>query len=261
MQKSPTKDVDVATADLEWMYGVATISRLLKITGHFCKRALQKRRCCDCRSRVNILMLRFTVDLESHYETEVYSKSLCRCWAFQLESHEISRFTVDLEWMYMWRFTVDFESHCEPEGYSTSLCRCWASQLALESHEILRFTVDFETFRILRFTVDFESHLHTEVYSKSLCRCWAFEVISRSAVILDLEVIVESYYIFRFTLDSESFRLKRLIDRSSPPREGFLFTMFPYQEPRGRGPPSKHLVQIPRGGSSCSGMLMREHSK
>jgi len=37
--------------------------------------------------------------------------------------------------------------------------------------------------------------------------------------------------------------------------------MFPNQEPGGRGPPSKHLVQILRGGSSSSGFLIREHSK
>ena len=35
-----------------------------------------------------------------------------------------------------------------------------------------------------------------------------------------------------------------------PPRGVFLFTMFPDQEPCVRGPPSKNLVQILRGGSS-----------
>jgi len=50
----------------------------------------------------------------------------------------------------------------------------------------------------------------------------------------------------------------KLIERKPPPRrEGFLFTMFPHQEPWVRGPPnsflpSKHLVQILRGGSSYS---------
>ena len=34
------------------------------------------------------------------------------------------------------------------------------------------------------------------------------------------------------------------------PRGGFVFTMFPDQEPCVRGPPSKNLVQILRGGSS-----------
>jgi len=37
--------------------------------------------------------------------------------------------------------------------------------------------------------------------------------------------------------------------------------MFPDQEPGGRGPPSKHLVQILRGVSSSCGFLIREHSK
>jgi len=54
----------------------------------------------------------------------------------------------------------------------------------------------------------------------------------------------------------------RDIDRKkSHPPGGFLFTMFPDQEPGGRGPPSKHLVQILRKGSSSSGFLIREHSK
>ena len=42
----------------------------------------------------------------------------------------------------------------------------------------------------------------------------------------------------------------KLIERDPPPRGGFLFTMFPDQEPGGRGHPSKHLVQILRGVSS-----------
>jgi len=49
-----------------------------------------------------------------------------------------------------------------------------------------------------------------------------------------------------------------LIERNPFPREGFLFTMFPDQEPSGRRLPSKHLVQILRGGSSSSGFLIRE---
>jgi len=44
-----------------------------------------------------------------------------------------------------------------------------------------------------------------------------------------------------------------------PPRGGFLFTMFPHQEPCVRGPPSKNRVQILRGGSSYTRFLMREH--
>jgi len=46
-----------------------------------------------------------------------------------------------------------------------------------------------------------------------------------------------------------------------PPPGGFLFTMFPRQEPCVRGPPSKNLIQILRGGSSYTQFLMREHSK
>jgi len=52
-----------------------------------------------------------------------------------------------------------------------------------------------------------------------------------------------------------------LIERIPLPRGGFQFTimMFHNQEPGGRGPPSKDLVQILRRGSSSSGLLIREH--
>jgi len=53
----------------------------------------------------------------------------------------------------------------------------------------------------------------------------------------------------------------KLIERNPPPRGGFLFTMFPHQEPCVRGPPSQHLVQILRGRSTYTRFLMREHSK
>ena len=52
-----------------------------------------------------------------------------------------------------------------------------------------------------------------------------------------------------------------LIERNPPPRGGFLFTMFPHQEPCVRGPPSKDLYQGLRGGSSYTRFLMREHNK
>jgi len=48
---------------------------------------------------------------------------------------------------------------------------------------------------------------------------------------------------------------------SPPPQGGFVFTMFPHQEPCVRGPPSKNLVQILPGGSSYLRPLIREHSK
>ena len=51
-----------------------------------------------------------------------------------------------------------------------------------------------------------------------------------------------------------------LIERNPPPRGGFLFTMFPHQEPCVRGPPSKDLYHVLRGGSSYTRFLMREHS-
>jgi hypothetical protein len=38
--------------------------------------------------------------------------------------------------------------------------------------------------------------------------------------------------------------------KETPPRGGFLFTMFPHQEPCVRGPPSKDLYQVLRGWSS-----------
>jgi len=52
-----------------------------------------------------------------------------------------------------------------------------------------------------------------------------------------------------------------LDQKKPPPRGGFLFTMFPDQEPGGRGPPSKNLYQVLRGGSSFPGFLIREQSK
>jgi len=48
--------------------------------------------------------------------------------------------------------------------------------------------------------------------------------------------------------------------KNPPPREGFLFTIFPTQEPGGRGPPSKNVVQIgnpPEGGGFFRSTRMR----
>jgi len=47
-----------------------------------------------------------------------------------------------------------------------------------------------------------------------------------------------------------------LIERKPPPRGGFLFTMFPDQEPVGRGPPLKTLINF-WGGSSGGGGFFR----
>jgi len=52
-----------------------------------------------------------------------------------------------------------------------------------------------------------------------------------------------------------------LWSKETPPRGVSLFTMFPDQEPEARGPPSKNLYQVLRGGSSSSRFLIREHSK
>jgi len=69
--------------------------------------------------------------------------------------------------------------------------------------------------------------------------------------------IFKFLYINSFT--NEYFTIQellrsRLIERTPPPRGGFLFTMFPHQEPGGRGPPSKN--QVLRVGSSSSGFLV-----
>ena len=69
--------------------------------------------------------------------------------------------------------------------------------------------------------------------------------------------IFKFLYINSFT--NEYFAIQellrsRLIERTPPPRGGFLFTMFPHQEPGGRGPPSKN--QVLRGGSSSSRFLV-----
>jgi len=61
---------------------------------------------------------------------------------------------------------------------------------------------------------------------------------------------------------------RTLIERNPPfpggvetptPRGGFLFTMFPLHELCVRGPPSKDLYQVLRGGFSYTRFLMRKH--
>jgi len=52
-----------------------------------------------------------------------------------------------------------------------------------------------------------------------------------------------------------------MIERNPTPWGGFLFTMFPNQEPGRRGAPSKNLFQVLRGGSISFRFLIREHSK
>ena len=54
---------------------------------------------------------------------------------------------------------------------------------------------------------------------------------------------------------------RKLIERNPPPRGVFHFLCSLIKNPGGRGPSSKHLVQILRGGSSSFGFLIREHSK
>jgi len=54
------------------------------------------------------------------------------------------------------------------------------------------------------------------------------------------------------------FGCTTLIAGNPPPRGGLLLGRFPNQEPGGRGPSSKHLVQILQGMSSSSGFLVRE---
>jgi len=62
-------------------------------------------------------------------------------------------------------------------------------------------------------------------------------------------------------LHSSSSVCLTLIQRNPPTRGVSLFTMFPHQEAWERGPPSKNLYQVLRGGSSYSRFLMREKSK
>jgi len=50
-------------------------------------------------------------------------------------------------------------------------------------------------------------------------------------------------------------------NETPPLRGGFLFTMFPHQNPWVRGSPSKNLYKVLRDGSSYSRFLMKEHSK
>ena len=75
-------------------------------------------------------------------------------------------------------------------------------------------------------------------------------------------IATESIYSIYRTKWAETLKKWRNFDRKNPPpRGGFLFTMFPHQEPCVRGPPSKDLYQVLRGGSSYTRFLMMEHSK
>jgi len=53
----------------------------------------------------------------------------------------------------------------------------------------------------------------------------------------------------------------RFIERTPPPRGGFLFIMFLHQDPWVRERPSRNLFQVLRGRSSYSRFLMRVNSK
>jgi len=74
--------------------------------------------------------------------------------------------------------------------------------------------------------------------------------------------IVKSFFLVIFKFHKMS-QMSHQIDRKKPPPPGggFLFTMFPHQEPCVRGTPSKDLYQVLRGGSSYTQFLTREHSK
>jgi len=67
-------------------------------------------------------------------------------------------------------------------------------------------------------------------------------------------------YIYMNTTDTHIHQHPRIIhirtqiDRKNPPpRGGSLFAMFPHQEPCVRGPPSKDLYQVLRGGPLAHG--------
>jgi len=86
--------------------------------------------------------------------------------------------------------------------------------------------------------------------------CWVLHCVAAVSFIWNISVERKS---IRHEIHDTITEQPNLIERNPPPRGGFLFTMFPHQEPWVRGPPSKHLVQILRGGSSYSRLLMREH--
>ena len=90
----------------------------------------------------------------------------------------------------------------------------------------------------------------------SACGVWRYGERERSSCLLSVSQVCKCKYVKGYIFVSI-----KLIERNPPSRGGFVFTVFPHQEPCGRGPPSKDLFQVLRGGSSYTRLLMREHSK
>jgi len=92
-----------------------------------------------------------------------------------------------------------------------------------------------------------------------VCVCVCLSVYVSICLLVCLSITC----LFVCTSVCQSVCLSVYLDRKNPPPPGggFLFTMFPHQEPCVRGPPSKDLYQVLRGGSSYTRFLMREHSK
>jgi len=70
-------------------------------------------------------------------------------------------------------------------------------------------------------------------------------------------VFCSTFWVLLPVLLIDSIRARK-IRKKTPPRGGFLFTMFSHREPCAGGPPVKKLYQVLRGGSSYTRFLMRE---
>jgi len=112
----------------------------------------------------------------------------------------------------------------------------------------------------LRLVGSLKSHVSFAEY-----RLFYRALLRKRPVILKSLLIVATPYVTRLTRTkmfwrtcSPSHYMTRLtrtivIERNPPLWGGFLFTMFPHQEPCVRGPPSKDLYQVIEGGPLTHG--------
>ena len=89
------------------------------------------------------------------------------------------------------------------------------------------------------------THTHTQSHALSLTHRWSSKP-EQTQCLHTVHINTHTY---------------TLIERNPPSRGGFLFAMFPDHELCVRGPPSKDLYQVLRGGSSYTRFLMRELGK
>jgi len=117
-------------------------------------------------------------------------------------------------------------------------------------------------------------HMYSDIYR--VCVCSIFTVYIYSIYIYIFTLYIYSIYLLytstysKYLLYTSTLYISicTVIERTPSPQGVFLFTMFPDQEPGGRGPPLKNhpengsiLEVVLHWGSSSSRFLIREHSK